>query len=234
MLLFRNLVVVLYLYFGTVGGTHVTFDNRAFVINGTRTMLIGGSVHYPRMNSAEWPHILKSAKESGLNLIQTYVFWDIHEPTDGEFYFPRDGSSSDILLFIEECGKQGLFVNLRFGPYVCGEWNYGGFPAWLRDIDGIQFRTMNDPFLDRVARFVDTTLDLVASAGLLASDGGPVIMVQIENEYGNMQHYYPAEGADYVLWNSQYALSKNLSIPWMMCQASDLSFILLYRTNTHV
>jgi beta-galactosidase GanA len=199
-------------------GLDVSFDNRAFTIDGNRTLIMGGSIHYPRMNSAEWPHILQSAKQNGMNLIQTYVFWDIHEPTEGSFYFPSDGSSADLNQFIRECANQGLYVNLRFGPYVCAEWNYGGFPAWLREIEDVQFRTMNDPFLERVTRFVDKTLEVVSQGGLLASDGGPIIMVQIENEYGNMEHYDPKHGAEYVQWNAEYALNKNLSIPWMMCQ----------------
>ena len=224
-----NLKVLLYsLYvlltdFSPVFGTNVTFDNRAFVVDGARTMIIAGSIHYPRMNAAEWPHILKSAKANGINLIQTYVFWDIHEPSEGSFYFPNDSSSANLVEFIKECDKQGLFVNLRFGPYVCAEWNYGGFPAWLRELEGVEFRTMNDPFLEKMTTFVDKTLEVVSDAKLLASEDGPIIMVQIENEFGNMEPYYPQNGADYVQWNAEYALSKNLSIPWMMCQVSLLN-----------
>ncbi len=104
---------------------NVSFDGRAFLINGERTMIMSGSVHYPRASPSEWPGIIRLAKESGINMIETYVFWDIHEPVPGEFYFPSDGSSSDLIAFLSECQRQSVYVNVRFGPYVCAEWNYG-------------------------------------------------------------------------------------------------------------
>mmetsp|Transcript_27947 Transcript_27947/g.47203 ORF Transcript_27947/g.47203 Transcript_27947/m.47203 type:complete len:770 (+) Transcript_27947:44-2353(+) len=199
----------------------VSFDNRAFLINGERTLFVAGSVHYPRASSAEWPVIIQSAKDNGINLIQIYVFWDIHEPEEGVFHFPQDGSSADLVGFLRECEKANILVNLRFGPYVCAEWNYGGFPVWLRNKEGVVFRTMNDIFLEKMALFVDATLDVVTEAGLMAQDGGPIVMLQIENEYGNMEHFYPRNGAKYVQWAAEYALSKNLSVPWMMCQQGE-------------
>ena len=200
---------------------NVTFDNRAFLLDGERTLFIGGSIHYPRAHSAEWPNIIQQAKASGINLIQTYVFWDIHEPEEGVYFFPSDGSSNDIVAFINECQAQGIYVNLRFGPYVCAEWNYGGFPVWLRDVDDITFRTMNDPFLAKMTSFIDATLKVVTDANLLASAGGPIVMLQIENEYGNMQKYYPEHGDDYVQWAAKYASDKNLPVPWIMCQQGE-------------
>ena len=200
---------------------NVTFDNRAFLLDGERTLFVGGSIHYPRAQSAEWPNLIKQAKDNGINLIQTYVFWDIHEPKEGEYYFPSDGSSDDVVAFIKECQAQGVYVNLRFGPYVCAEWNYGGFPVWLRDIKDITYRTMNDQFLEKMTQFVDATLAVVSDARLLASDGGPIVMLQIENEYGNMEHYYPKHGDDYVQWAANYANSKKLSVPWIMCQQGE-------------
>ncbi len=222
----------------------MSFDGRAFLIDGKRTMIMSGSVHYPRASSAEWPTIIEMAKKNGINMIETYVFWDVHEPNPGEFYFPDDGSSSDLIAFLKECQKQDMYVNVRFGPYVCAEWNYGnyessyskefvgftsvfviafpsgGFPAWLRKIDGMTFRTMNDPFLERMTMFIDKSVQVIKDAKMFAPDNGPVIMVQIENEYGNMEHYYPA-GDKYVQWCASYADSLNLNIPWMMCQQGE-------------
>lgn len=114
-------------------------------------------------------------------MVETYVFWDLHEPLEGEFYFPSDGSSADIVAFLKECQRQGMYVNVRFGPYTCAEWNYGGFPAWLREVEGVTFRTMNTPFWSRVTRFVDKVVNVIRDADMFASEGGPVIMVQIEN-----------------------------------------------------
>ncbi len=96
------------------------------------------------------------------------MFWDIHEPVEGQYHFPSDGSEADLLGFLKECEKANIYVNLRFGPYVCAEWNYGGFPVWLRNKEGIVFRTMNDIFLEKMALFVDKTLDIVTKAGLMA------------------------------------------------------------------
>jgi hypothetical protein len=199
---------------------NVTFDNRAFLLDGERTLFIGGSIHYPRAHSAEWPRIIQQAKNSGINLIQTYIFWDIHEPEEGVYYFPSDGSNADIVAFIQECQAQGVYVNLRFGPYVCAEWNYGGFPVWLREIDGITFRTMDENYLAKMASFVDAAIQVVTDAKLLASDGGPIVMLQIENEYGNMEDNYP-QGPEYVKWAAEYAEKKRLSVPWIMCQQGE-------------
>ena len=96
----------------------ISFENRAFTVDGQRTLFIAGSFHYPRATSEEWPKIIKELKENGINLIQTYVFWDIHEPVEGQYYFPNDGSSADLVKFLTECKNQDIFVNLRFGPYV--------------------------------------------------------------------------------------------------------------------
>ena len=170
-------IVIVALIVSYVSCLNVTFDNRAFILDGQRTLFIGGSIHYPRAHSSEWPNIIRQAKDNGINLIQTYVFWDIHEPKEGEFYFPSDGSSDDVVAFIKECAAQGLYVNLRFGPYVCAEWNYGGFPMWLRGLEDITYRTMNDKFLAKMSAFVDATLNVVTEAHLLASDGGPIVKI---------------------------------------------------------
>jgi beta-galactosidase GanA len=108
--------------------TTVSFDGRSFFVNNERKLFIAGSVHYPRASRAEWPQIFQLAKENGLNLIQTYVFWDVHEPANNQWYFPNDPTSSyDLAAFIEEAGKQGLYVHLRISGYVCAEWNFGKF-----------------------------------------------------------------------------------------------------------
>lgn len=104
----------------------VSFDGRSFFVNNERKLFVAGSIHYPRASRAEWPQIFQLAKENGINLIQTYVFWDVHEPENNQWYFPNDPTSSyDLVAFIEEAGKQGLYVHLRISGYVCAEWNFG-------------------------------------------------------------------------------------------------------------
>lgn len=204
------------------GAISVDYDSRAFLVDGKRQLFVAGSIHYPRASSSEWPHILAEAKANGINLIQTYVFWSIHEPNEpGVYYFPNDGSRDDLVEFIRECDRQGLYVNLRFGPYTCAEWNFGGFPMWLKALPNITFRTMDDQWLNAMQSFIQATVDVVDAAKLFAKDGGPIIMAQIENEYGNMEDSYGEDGARYVQWSAAVADAFNLQIPWIMCQQGE-------------
>lgn len=203
-------------------GTVVDFDNRALKVDGERKLLISGSVHYPRAQASEWPGILSLAKANGINIIETYVFWSIHEPQPGVYNFPSDGSSDDMVEFIRECDKQGLYVHLRFGPYVCAEWNYGGFPVWLHDeAPDMTYRTYDEQWLSYMSNFVKATVKVVDDAKLLAKDGGPIIMAQIENEYGNWEASYGEKGAEYVQWSAEFAESLELEVPWVMCQQGE-------------
>lgn len=112
-------IIVLVALLNLIRSYDVAYDSRSFLINNERVLLISGSIHYPRMSSAEWPAVISKAKENGLNTVETYVFWDIHEPKEGQYYFPDDPENSDNLIgFLNECQKQNMFVNLRFGPYV--------------------------------------------------------------------------------------------------------------------
>jgi beta-galactosidase GanA len=186
-------------------------------------MLIGGCIHYPRAHYTEWPHLFQEAKLQGINLLETYVFWDIHEPSQGQFYFPDYPSSANLVDFLRQAQEQGLYVHLRFGPYVCAEWNYGGLPVWLRELgNGTSiFRTTDSYWMNAMTSFIDKTIEVVRDAQLFAEDGGPIVMVQIENEYGNIEATYGDEGAKYVAEVADYALKKNLDVPWVMCQQGE-------------
>jgi len=123
-----------------------------------------------------------------------------------------------FIQFIEEAAAAGLYVHLRIAGYVCAEWNYGGLPVWLRQLNST-WRTYDELWMEQLAEFVEKTIDVVKSANLLAVDGGPIIMMQIENEYGNMESFYGSDGSKYVQWLSQYAKSLNPrigNIPWIM------------------
>ncbi|KAL0454080.1 UNVERIFIED_CONTAM: Beta-galactosidase 13 [Sesamum latifolium] len=121
----------------------VTYDSRSMIINGSRELLFSGSIHYPRSTPDMWPAIIRRAKEGGLNIIQTYVFWNLHEPNQGEWNFE---GNRDLVRFIKCIWEQGLWVTLRIGPYIEAEWNMGGFPYWLREVPDIIFRSDNAPF----------------------------------------------------------------------------------------
>jgi len=105
------------------GGYTVTYDNRSFIVNGTRTLLLSGSVHYPRSTPAMWDDILQKMVQDGLNMVEIYIFWNLHEFKQGQEY--NFAGSANWILFVEKAAGFGLFVNLRIGPYVCAEWNYG-------------------------------------------------------------------------------------------------------------
>ncbi|KAG0522158.1 hypothetical protein BDA96_07G012600 [Sorghum bicolor] len=90
-----------------------------------------------------WPKLIAKAKEGGLDVIQTYVFWNVHEPVQGQYNFE---GRYDFVRFIKEIQGQGLYVNLRIGPFIESEWKYGGFPFWLHDVPNITFRSDNEPF----------------------------------------------------------------------------------------
>lgn len=116
---------------------------------------------------------------------------------------------------MEMAHEAGLYVVLRLGPYVCAEWNYGGFPAWLREIPGVDFRTWNEPFKQEMSRFLRNMISYVED--LFYQNGGPIILLQVENEYGLVEGDYGQDGYQYIQWAAQEALSLNTSLPWIMC-----------------
>ncbi|XP_062094078.1 beta-galactosidase 6 isoform X2 [Humulus lupulus] len=122
---------------------NVTYDGRSLIIDGHRRLLFSGSIHYPRSTPEMWPYLIKKAKEGGVDVIQTYVFWNLHEPKQGEYDF---NGRNDLVKFIKEIQSQGLYACVRIGPFIESEWTYGGFPFWLHDIPNITYRTDNEPF----------------------------------------------------------------------------------------
>ncbi|KAA8515324.1 hypothetical protein F0562_018445 [Nyssa sinensis] len=196
----------------------VTYDHKALVIDGKRRVLQSGSLHYPRSTPEVWPELIRKCKEGGLDVIETYVFWNYHEPVRGEYYFE---GRFDLVRFVKTVQEAGLFVHLRIGPYACAEWNYGGFPLWLHFIPGIQFRTTNDLFKKEMERFLEKIVNLMKGENLFASQGGPIILAQVENEYGNVEGAYGVGGLLYVKWAAETAVSLNTTVPWVMCQQGD-------------
>ncbi|XP_044496487.1 beta-galactosidase 8-like [Mangifera indica] len=198
--------------------SNVTYDHRALVIDGKRRVLQSGSIHYPRSTPEVWPELIRKSKEGGLDVIETYVFWNYHEPVKGQYNFE---GRFDLVKFVKTVQEAGLFVHLRIGPYACAEWNYGGFPMWLHFIPGIQFRTTNAPFKEEMQRFLGKIVNLMKEEKLFASQGGPIILAQVENEYGDVEWAYGVGGELYVKWAAETAVSLNTSVPWVMCSQED-------------
>ena len=104
-------------------GYDVTYDNRSFIIGGERTLLLSGSVHYPRVAAGEWGSVLGKMVADGLNTVQTYVYWNLHQSQlDGKYDF---SGNKNLSAFVEAAAEAGLFVTLRIGPFVASEWDYG-------------------------------------------------------------------------------------------------------------
>lgn len=159
---------------------HVTTDDRDFLLDGRPLQIISGEMHYPRIPREYWRHRLRMARAMGLNTITTYVFWNFHEPRPGAFDFR---GNNDVAAFIRAAQEEGLYVILRPGPYVCAEWDFGGYPGWLVADTSVVVRSTDERFLAASERYL---VRLGAElAGLQYSRGGPIIAVQVENEYGS-------------------------------------------------
>ncbi|KAJ6711463.1 BETA-GALACTOSIDASE RELATED [Salix purpurea] len=196
----------------------VSYDSKAITINGQRRILISGSIHYPRSSPEMWPDLIQKAKEGGLDVIQTYVFWNGHEPSPGKYYFE---GNYDLVKFVKLVKEGGLYVNLRIGPYVCAEWNFGGFPVWLKYIPGINFRTDNGPFKAQMQRFTTKIVNIMKAERLFESQGGPIILSQIENEYGPVEYELGSPGQAYTNWAAEMAVGLRTGVPWIMCKQDD-------------
>jgi beta-galactosidase len=154
-------------------GNHFELDGKPFQI-------ISGAIHYPRVPRAYWRDRLRKARAMGLNTVETYVFWNVHEPSPGQYDF---SGQNDVAEFIREAQQEGLFVLLRPGPYVCAEWEFGGYPPWLLHIPTMQVRTSNPAFIAASSSWLHRLGKELAP--LQSPNGGPIIAVQVENEYGS-------------------------------------------------
>ncbi|CAI8606521.1 unnamed protein product [Vicia faba] len=196
----------------------VTYDRKAIIINGQRRILISGSIHYPRSTPEMWEDLIQKAKDGGLDVIDTYVFWNVHEPSPSNYNFE---GRYDLVQFIKTVQKVGLYVHLRIGPYVCAEWNFGGFPVWLKYVPGISFRTDNGPFKAAMQGFTQKIVQMMKNEKLFQSQGGPIILSQIENEYGPQGRVLGASGHAYSNWAAKMAVGLGTGVPWVMCKEDD-------------
>ncbi|XP_042454912.1 beta-galactosidase 3-like [Zingiber officinale] len=197
---------------------NVTYDARSLIIDGERKLIISGSIHYPRSVPSMWPGLVAAAKEGGLNTIETYVFWNGHEPSPGNYYFQE---RFDLVKFAKIVRDAGLYMILRIGPFVGAEWTYGGIPVWLHYVPGTVFRTNNEPFKRHMENFITYIVNLMKREQLFASQGGHIILAQVENEYGFYEGYYGDAGKQYAMWSAHMALNQRTGVPWVMCQQDD-------------
>lgn len=177
-------------------------ENGKFMIDGKTEQIISGAIHYFRVIPELWEDRLLKARQCGLNAIETYMCWNLHEPQEGKFNF--DGLL-DFEKFIRTADKLGLWVIIRPGPYICAEWENGGFPAWLMVKEGLRLRCMNKTYLNAFEPFLNIILPRLKK---LQYPDGPVIAMQVENEYGSF-----GNDREYIRHIRQIYINNGIKIP---------------------
>lgn len=185
----------------------VTYNETEFLMDGKPFRVLAGGMHYFRIPRAYWYDRLLKLKECGLNTVETYVAWNLHEPKEGCFDFTGIG---DLAAFLDIAAELGLYAIVRPGPFICAEWEGGGLPAWLLQVPGLRIRCDNAPFLEKVQAFFTQLFAILVPR--LCTRGGNILMLQVENEYGSygsdrvylqkLEAMYRALGADCMLYRS--------------------------------
>ncbi|WP_313468761.1 beta-galactosidase [Carnobacterium sp.] len=151
-----------------------------FLLDGKPFKIMSGAIHYFRVLPEDWYHSLYNLKALGFNTVETYIPWNVHEPKEGEYDF---SSRYDIKRFVKTAAELDLFVILRPSPYICAEWEFGGLPAWLLPYRDMRIRSSDPTFIEKVSRYYEKLFEVITPLQL--DHGGPVIMMQVENEYGS-------------------------------------------------
>ncbi len=157
-----------------------TIGSKTFLLNGEPFVVKAAEIHYPRIPRPYWEHRIQVCKSLGMNAVCIYIFWNIHEQQEGQFNFT---DNNDIAEFCRIAQKNGMYVIVRPGPYVCAEWEMGGLPWWLLKKKDIKLRERDPDFMERVKIFEEKVGEQLNP--LTIQNGGPIIMMQVENEYGS-------------------------------------------------
>lgn len=176
-----------------------------FYLDGEPFKVISGSFHYFRTVPEYWQDRLEKLLAMGCNTVETYIPWNVHEPKKDCFEF--DGMK-DVVGFVKLAQKLGLYVILRPSPYICAEWEFGGLPAWLLAEDGMRLRVNYEPYMKHIKEYYNVLLPKLVP--LLIDNGGPVIMMQIENEYG-----YFATDASYLKAMKDIMTGHGITVPFI-------------------
>ena len=182
MVISLSFIIYLLSFSHAVAQTTGSFEagENTFLLNGQPFVVKAAEVHYPRIPRPYWEHRIQMCKALGMNAVCIYIFWNIHEQREGQFDFT---GNNDVAEFCRLAQKNGLYVIVRPGPYVCAEWEMGGLPWWLLKKKDIKLRERDPYFLERVRIFEEKVGEQLKP--LTIQNGGPIIMIQVENEYGS-------------------------------------------------
>jgi beta-galactosidase len=196
----------------TVTARTFAIGDQHFLLDGAPFQVISGALHYFRVHPDLWRDRLRKARQMGLNTVETYVAWNFHSSERGEFL--TEGQR-DVGRFIDLAAEEGLHVIVRPGPYICAEWRSGGLPDWLLALPGIGLRRSETAYLEAVIDYYQRVYEIVRPR--LVTADGPVIAVQIENEYGAY-----GDDAEYLLTLVDVTRAAGIDVPLLTCdQAAD-------------
>lgn len=183
----------------------MTFEVKGnqFIKDGEPIKLISGAVHYFRNMPDTWRDIFKKMKAMGLNCVETYCVWNMHEKKPGEYDFT---GNLDIASFIKTAQEEELMVIVRPGPYICAEWEFGGLPWWIQTDENMEIRCSNKAYIECFDRYLDRLFEQIRP--LLCTCGGPVIMMQLENEYG-----YYGDDREYLTYLRDGYITRGIDVP---------------------
>lgn len=184
-----------------------TINDSAFMLNGRPTVIRCGEMHFARVPKQYWRHRLQMAKAMGLNAVCAYLFWNMHEKEPGKFTWE---GQSDAAEFCRLAQEEGLYVILRPGPYACAEWEMGGFPWWLLKDKTMKLRTQHSYYLERCKQYLAEVGRRLAPLQIV--NGGPIIMVQVENEYGSF-----GKDKEYIGKLRDYIKDAGFTVPLFTC-----------------
>ncbi len=196
----------------------MTFEivKNEFLKDGKPIKLISGAVHYFRNMPDTWEDIFKKLKACGCNCVETYCAWNMHEKKPGEFDFT---GNLNIAEFIRTAGSLGLMAIVRPGPYICSEWEFGGLPWWIQCDEDMEIRCMNPRYISCFDRYLDRLCEEIKP--YLCTNGGNIIMVQCENEYG-----YYGDDKEYLSYLKEGFEKRGIDVPLFTSDGTSKSDIL--------
>ena len=183
-----------------------------FLLDGQRLQIRCGEIHAARVPKEYWRHRLQLAKAMGLNTVCAYLFWNLHEPKPGEYVWTGQADDAEFCRIAQE---EGLWVILRPGPYACAEWEMGGTPWWLLQTDGVKLRTSDPRYLEPAKAYLQEVGRVLAP--LQITRGGPIIMTQVENEYG-----FYGKDTQYVEALRKALVDAGFNVPLFQCNPQSV------------